>query len=141
MEKRKLAALLLAAALPAALAACAHSEPEEPAGADWRTWGTVSDAGTITQNGEATDVLVCVFREQAAFYYDDATQTLFAEAAYPQAMDDAREAYQSVSFDDRNADGSSDVQLTFLHDDGTQTTLVWYWEDGTGFVLQPDADG
>ena len=28
--------------------------------------------------------------------------------------------------------------MTFLHEDGTQTVLVWYWDAEDGYVYQPD---
>lgn len=70
----------------AACAACAEKqqEPEEEqqiAGADWRTWGWVNDAESITQGAKTTDALVCVFTDEIDLYLDDETQTLYAAAS------------------------------------------------------------
>ena len=86
-SSRKIAAALLALLMLAACAACAEKqqEPEEEqqiAGADWRTWGWVNDAESITQGGKTTDVLVCVFTDEIDLYLDDETQTLYAAVSY-----------------------------------------------------------
>lgn len=52
-------------------------------------------------------------------------------------MEDAQSAFQSISFEDLNGDGDSDVTLSFDGDGGT--VLVWYWDAAEGYVLQPDA--
>ena len=85
--RKKILALLLALAC-GLLAGCAPAaEPDaEPdgsdiAGADWRTWGWVNDAESITQGGKTTDALVCVFTDEIDLYLDDETQTLYAAAS------------------------------------------------------------
>ena len=64
--KRAAMGLLAIAMLLCAACAAPEQEPEQEmqtdiAGADWRTYGQVSDAGTITRAGEQTSVLACVF--------------------------------------------------------------------------------
>ena len=86
---RRMLALLLALLLCAARAGCSRAaedaaEPVEQldlAGADWRTWGWVNDAESITQGGKTTDALVCVFTDEIDLYLDDETQTLYAAAS------------------------------------------------------------
>ena len=140
MKKTWIALLALATLL---LAGCqSAAQPEEPdedvAGADWRTWGLVQDAGTVVHDGEETDVLVCVNTDCLDLYYDDDTQTLYDYAQYPIALDDAQSAYQGISFDDQNGDGDSDLTATFVHDDGTETVFVWFWDADAGFVYWED---
>ena len=84
---KKLLSLLLALCLCLSLCACTKApaqdeEEEDLAGADWRTWGWVNDAESITQGGKTTDVLVCVFTDEIDLYLDDETQTLYAAASY-----------------------------------------------------------
>ena len=43
----------------------------------------MADGGTITRGGEGTDILVCVHKADATFYYDEEVQTLFAYVDYP----------------------------------------------------------
>ena len=144
--KTKILPLLLA--LLCLLMGCAKAVQNGPdgtgselAGVDWRTWGWVKDRGVIeTENGEQITLLLCVFTQNAALYYDDAVQTEFAVLNYPYEIPDAQEAYAFFSLLDQNGDGSSDVRLLFLHDDGTQTELVWCW-DGEAFVLDPELSG
>ncbi len=142
--KKKILALLLALAC-GLLAGCAPAaEPDaEPdgsdiAGADWRTWGIINDMGTLVRDAERIDVCVCVHTEDAAIYYDTAEQVLLDEAVYPETIPDAQSAYSGISFDDLNADAQGDIRMTFLHEDGTQTVLVWYWDAEDGYVYQPD---
>lgn len=147
MKTRRCFALLLALMLVlTGCAANAAEEEEEPsgdtAGADWRTWGWVNDAGTLTRDGEETDVLVCVFTDSIMLYLDDETQTVVGVAEYPETMDDAREAYVSVSLDDQNGDGYSDLRAVFAGPGGEETVLSWLWDAESGaFVCQPDSKG
>ena len=97
MKTRRCFALLLALMLVlTGCAANAAEEEEEPsgdtAGTDWRTWGWVNDAGTLTRDGEEIDVLVCVFTDSIMLYLDDETQTVVGVAEYPETMDDAATA-------------------------------------------------
>ena len=147
MKTRRCFALLLALMLVlTGCAANAAEEEEEPsgdtAGADWRTWGWVNDAGTLTRDGEEIDVLVCVFTDSIMLYLDDETQTVVGVAEYPETMDDAREAYVSVSLDDQNGDGYSDLRAVFASPSGEETVLNWLWDAESGaFVCQPDSKG
>lgn len=139
----RLCALALLACL--LLTGCAQQPAQTPddqmdlVGADWRTWGTIYDTGTITLDGEQTPVCVCVYTGEAVFYYDEPEQVEFNRAAYPESFEDAQQAIGGTSFDDQNGDGQSDVRMDFYHADGTKSTLVWYWEGQAGFVYQPDA--
>ena len=90
MKKIRLTALLLA--LTGVLLAGCHgaAAPEKPAeaadvaGADWRTWGWIDDTGVlIAPDGEEISLLLCVFTENAVLFYDDDTQTAFADLRYP----------------------------------------------------------
>lgn len=146
MKTRRCFALLLALML--VLTGCAANAAEEEeisgdtAGADWRTWGWVNDAGTLTRDGEKTDVLVCVFTDSIMLYLDDETQTVVGAAEYPETMEDAREAYVSVSLDDQNGDGYSDLRAVFASPSGEETVLNWIWDAESGaFVCQPDSKG
>ena len=74
--KRAAMGLLAIAMLLCAACAAPEQEPEQEmqtdiAGADWRTYGQVSDAGTITRAGEKTSVLACVFDSGVEFYLDE----------------------------------------------------------------------
>ena len=87
MKTRRCFALLLALMLVlTGCAANAAEEEEEPsgdtAGADWRTWGWVNDAGTLMRDGEEIDVLACVFSDSIMLYLDDETQTVVGVAEY-----------------------------------------------------------
>lgn len=133
--------LLLAVLLCFALAACGaddSADDEQIVGDDWRTWGTIDDYGTITLDGEETEVCVCVGEDDASFYYDEPEQLLFDYVDYPMNIPDAAAAYTNISFEDMNGDGDSDVRMDFSHEDGSATTLVWFRVGGE-FVFQEDA--
>ena len=145
MKTGRLLALMLALVL--ALTGCAANaagQEEEAvagdtAGADWRTWGWVNDAMTLTRDGEETTVLVCVFTDSIMLYLDDETQTVVGVAEYPEKMENARESYLRSSLDDQDGDGYSDLRAVFESPDGEEKVLDWLWDTGSGaFVHQAD---
>ena len=138
---KKLFSLLAALALCLSLAACGgeDDDPGDVVGGDWRVTGIVRDSGTITRNGEDTDVLVCVHADSADFYLDDEVQTLYDYVGYPITLQsDPWEAFQGIDFADRNGDGSSDAAILFELE-GQQALMVWFWDAETEtFVFQPE---
>lgn len=133
------ALLLLAGALCLTLAACGGEEEEDNiAGNDWRTTGIVDANGTIVRDGSETPVLACIHTADAAFYYDQEEQVFYDGVEYPIEVADAAQADKSLSFDDLDGDGNSDVQLKFHRGDSPDTIFVWYWVPEEGYVFQPD---
>ena len=140
---KKNLALLLAVVLCLCLTACGDSngpdvEPDV-VGTDWRTTGIWRGDGTITRDGEDTDVLVCVHKADATFYYNTEDQVLFDSLDYPITLEgDAWEAFQSIDFADLNGDGNSDVTMRF-NDGGSELLMVWFWDtESYQFVYQPE---
>lgn len=142
---KKQLALILALVMCLCLSACGDKDTDDDdqiTGDDWRTTGVVRANGVITRSGEDTDVLVCVDRDNATFYYDDIEQTLFDYVTYPMQIvsddDDPWEAFQSIDFADRDGDGNSDVAMIFTVD-GDTALLVWFWDaDRELFVFQSE---
>ena len=118
------------------LAACGNSD--DAAGDDWRTTGMVVDSGTITHDGDSVDVLVTVSESSAAFYRDISEQVLFDSVAFPMDIPDAEQAFNSISFDDLDGDGESDVWVSFLHENGDATDLIWIWDPEERYVYRED---
>lgn len=118
------------------LAACGNSD--DVAGDDWRTTGMVVDSGTITHDGDSVDVLVTVSESSAAFYRDIPEQVLFDSVASPMDIPDAEQAFHSISFDDLDGDGKSDVWVSFLHKNGDATDLIWIWDPEERYVYRED---
>ena len=118
------------------LAACGNSD--DVAGDDWRTTGMVVDSGTITHDGDSVDVLVTVSESSAAFYRDIPEQVLFDSVTFPMGIPDAEQAFHSISFDDLDGDGESDVWVRFLHENGDATDLVWIWDPEERYVYRED---
>ena len=118
------------------LAACGNSD--DVAGDDWRTTGMVVDSGTITHDGDSVDVLVTVSESSAAFYRDIPEQVLFDSVVFPMDIPDAEQAFHSISFDDLDGDGESDVWVSFLHENGDATDLVWIWDPEERYVYRED---
>ena len=140
---KKNLAPLLAVVLCLCLTACGDSngpdvEPDV-VGTDWRTTGIWRGDGTITRDGEDTDVLVCVHKADATFYYNTEDQVLFDSVDYPITLEgDAWEAFQSIDFADLNGDGNSDVTMRF-NDGGSELLMVWFWDtESYQFVYQPE---
>lgn len=137
---KKHMSLLLAAVMCLSLTACGGSSSEpDVGGTDWRTTGIWRGDGTITRDGEDTDVLVCVHKADSTFYYDMEEQELFDSVDYPITLaSDAWEAFQSIDFADLNDDGNSDVTMKF-NDGGSELLMVWFWDtESEEFVYQPE---
>ena len=116
-------AVLLAVLLCLSLTACGDSS-DDVTGDDWRTSGVVAAEGTITHEGEGSvKVLVTVGPESAAFYRDEPEQELFDSVSFPVTVEDANDDGTGfdISFDDITGDGESDVVVTFLQTDLTDT--------------------
>ena len=129
-------ALVLAAALCLSLTACGGSD--NVAGDDWRTTGVVAGSGTITHDGESVDVLVTVSESSAAFYRDLPEQVLFDSVSFPMNISDAEQAFNAISFDDIDGDGESDVLVSFIHENGDTTELIWIWDPAERYVFRED---
>ena len=127
---------VLAMALCLSLAACGNSD--DVAGEDWRTTGVVVGSGTIAHDGESVDVLVTVCESSAAFYRDLPEQVLFDSVSFPMNIPDAEQAFNAISFDDMDGDGESDVLVSFIHENGDATELVWIWDPVERYVFRED---
>lgn len=123
---------VLVIALLLCLTACGGSS--DTAGDDWRTSGIVLADGTITHDGESVDVLVTISDTSAAFYRDTAEQVLFDSVLFPESIPDAKQAFESISFDDINCDGESDVIVRFKFNDGGEE-LVWIWDPAERYIF------
>ena len=126
---------VLTMALCLSLAACGSGDVT---GADWRTTGVVVGSGTITHDGESVDVLVTVSESSAAFYRDLPEQVLFDSVSFPMNIPDAEQAFNAISFDDMDDDGESDVLVSFIHENGDATELIWIWDPVERYVFRED---
>lgn len=126
---------VLAMALCLSLAACGSGDVT---GADWRTTGVVVGSGTITHDGESVDVLVTVSESSAAFYRDLPEQSLFDSVSFPMSIPDAEQAFNAISFEDMDDDGESDVLVSFIHENGDATELIWIWDPVERYVFRED---
>lgn len=124
---------VLVIALLLCLTACGGSS--DTAGDDWRTSGIVVADGTITHGGESVDVLVTISDTSAAFYRDTAEHVLFDSVLFPESIPDAKQAFESISFDDINGDGESDVVARFKFNDGDGEKLVWIWDPAERYIF------
>ena len=118
------------------LAACGDSD--DLAGDDWRTTGVVAGSGTITHDGESVDVLVTVSESSAAFYRDLPEQVLFDSVSFPMNIPDAEQAFNAISFEDIDGDEESDVLVSFIHENGDATELIWIWDPVERYVFRED---
>lgn len=128
---------VLVIALLLCLSACGGAD-DDTAGDDWRTSGIVVANGTITHDGESVDVLVTVSDTSAAFYRDTAEQVLFDSVLFPESIPDAKQAFESISFDDIDGDGESDVVVRFEHAVGDTTELVWIWDPAERYMFSKE---
>ncbi len=133
---RNLLCMAMAAALCISLAACGGTN--DAMGDDWRASGDVAASGTITHDGESVDVLVTISPSSAAFYRDIAEQVLFDSVSFPMNIADAEQAFNAISFDDMDGDGESDVLVSFIHENGDETELIWIWDPVERYVYRED---
>ena len=138
---KKYAILLLALVMCLSLTACGDSsenENDDIGGTDWRTTGIWRGDGTITCDGEDINVLVCIHKADAAFYYDTDDQTLYCSVDYPITLEgDAWEMFQYIDFADLNGDGNSDATMHFIDGDN-ELIMVWFWDtESKEFLCQP----
>ena len=127
---------VLTMALCLSLAACGNSD--NVAGDDWRTTGMVVGSGTVTHDGESVDVLVTVSASSAAFYRDLPEQVLFDSVSFPMNIPDAEQAFNAIFLEDLDGDGESDVLVSFIHENGDETELVWIWDPVERYVFRED---
>ena len=127
---------VLAMAICLNLAACGNSD--DVVGDDWRTTGVVAGSGTITHDGESVDVLVTVSESSAAFYRDLPEQILFDSVSFPMNIPDAEQAFNAISFEDIDGDEESDVLVSFIHENGDATELIWLWDPVERYVFRED---
>lgn len=107
--------------------------------------GIVRDGRTITRSGEDADALVCVYKEDAAFYYDSESQVVFgfADCPIPLAGKIARsggmwDMFGGIGFADLNGVANSDVTMK-CDDGGSALEIVWFWDtESNQFVYQPE---
>ncbi|MDY4219688.1 MAG: hypothetical protein SOY32_04625 [Candidatus Faecousia sp.] len=141
---KKYLALLLAVALCLSLTACGGSDDDTEGddgtvGNDWRNSGEVAGRGTITHEGEGSvDVLIIVSEHSAAFYKDQPKQVLYDSVSFPITILDALESLNEISLEDLDGDGETDVYVSFIHDSGDITQMVWIWVPGEGYVFRED---
>ena len=130
-------AFLLAVVLCLSLVACGGSD--DTVGDDWRNSGEVVGSGTITHEGEdSADVLIVVSEYSAAFYEDQPEQVLYDSVSFPITILDAQESLNEISLEDMDGDGQTDVYVSFIHDSGDITQMVWIWVPGEGYVFRED---
>ena len=98
----------------------------------------VVGSGTITHDGESVDVLVTVSESSAAFYRDLPEQSLFDSVSFPMSIPDAEQAFNAISFEDMDDDGESDVLVSFIHENGDATELIWIWDPVERYVFRED---
>ena len=128
---KKLFCLMLAFCVCLSFAGCG----DEPAGKDWRTWGTITTEGDVTIDDTTAHVLISVYNSSTVFYHDISEQIEFATLEYPKTLDASK--FSSIDLDDLNFDGNTDVQLTFSDDSG-DTILVWLWYENEGYLYDDE---
>ncbi len=133
----KYLSLALALVLCLSLASCGRMD-NDITGDDWRVSGVVAGSGTITHDGVSVDVLVTVSESSAAFYWNLPEQLLFESVSFPMNIPDAEQAFNAISFEDMDGDGESDVLVSFIHENGDATELIWIWDPVERYVFRED---
>ena len=135
----KFLSVVLAAAVCTNLTACGVSEGANSKGSDSTVPNEIDAYGTLTRGGEQIDVYVCHDQKAVYLYYNDENHELFDKAMLPtDELYDTDWALGVADFDDVTGDNNSDLQVYLSHSDMTESHIVWEWEEGTGYVYQPD---
>ncbi len=125
---KKYMSLLLALLSFSLLAGCGSSVRK------WRDTDVIDDYGTITRDGEQIDVCITHDRNAIYLYYNDETHELFDTALLP--TDEIYDTDWELSVVSLYSNG--DLQVYLSHSDMSESNIVWEWEEGTGYVYQPD---
>lgn len=134
--KRFFCLLMLALFSLSLLTGCGSSDRK------WSDTDVIDAYGTVERQGEQINVCACHDREMVYLYYDDEKHELFDMAKIPtdELYDyDKDWVLGGIKFDDSNGDGNSDLQVYLYHLDMSESYIIWWWEEGKGFVYQPDS--
>ena len=52
-------------------------------------------------------------------------RVLLDSVSFPMSIPDAKQTFNAISFDDMDGDGESDVLVSFIHENGDTTELIW----------------
>ena len=97
-------------------------------GADWRTWGIIDAYGTLVADGNSTDVCVCLYADRAELYYDEESQSLFRTIEYPETLTTEQYENVTISFDDLDGDGNTDVTIGSITPDGAERRFSYVYD-------------
>lgn len=111
-------------------------------GSKWLDTNEIDGYGLINMDGE--QISVCVTHDLKAIYLyiDNEDHELFEKVLIPKDdIYDTDWLLGAIDFSDINGDNKSDLQVNLNHADMSNSHLVWIWEEGSGFVYQPqDSD-
>lgn len=98
-------------------------------GADWRTWGIIDAYGTLSLDGEDTDVCVCLYADRAELYYDEENQNLFTTIDFPERLSDEEYEKLSIEFEDSTGDDNTDIAFTVGTEDVVDRRFCYIYDD------------
>ena len=136
--KRFFCLLTLALLCLALLTACSGSGS---CGRELRDTDEIVDYGMVTRGGKQTIVFAVCDQNAIYLYCDDEEHALFDTALLPNDElnhDDADWLVGTIDHDDFTGDKNGDLQVTLAHADMSESTIVWTWEEGKGYVYQPE---
>ena len=87
--------------------------------------------GTMLLEGKETTVYLEVSDTEINFWDSASGGQLLAVVRYPEMLDGAANALKSCDYTDLNEDGNSDLTAEFSFDDGSTSSLVWFYADGS----------
>lgn len=138
-RKRFFPLLTLALLILALLSGCGSSRVRK-----LRDTDVIIDYGMVTRGGEQTIVFAVCDQKAIYFYCDDEEHELFDKAMLPTEELYDREVWNedwklgAIDFSDVTDDNNSDLQATLFHSDMSESHIAWKWEEGEGYVYQPE---
>ena len=85
---------------------------------------------TILLGGEKTKVFLDVRNAEIELWDQASAGSFLAAAKYPEEMQGAAEALNNCDFTDLDNNGNSDLTASFLFDDGSTASLIWFFSNG-----------
>jgi len=112
----------------------------EVAGLDWRTTGSYV-FGTL-HLAEDVDVAIGNDAYKMTIFYNNNDRDLFAEVDFPYETTSEQKTAESITFEDIDRDGCTDISLDLFDQQGESTRAVYYWiaDDGKFFCVVSESE-
>lgn len=109
-----------------------------------RDTDVIVDYDMVTRGGEQTIVFAVCDQKAIYLYCEDGEHKLFDTATLPTEEFYDRKAWNedwmlgAIDLSDVTGDNNGDLRVTISHSNMSESEISWHWEEGKGYVYQPD---